>query len=75
MGFVSNVFKSLFIMVLSIVVISTLVIKYVKLKNMYKKEFNSEQNQINLKQAPLDRIQLGLTVVMFLIGVTSLIFI
>lgn len=75
MGFVSNVFKSLFIMVLSIVVISTLVIKYVKLKNMYKKEFNSEKNQINLKQAPLDRIQLGLTVVMFLIGVTSLIFI
>lgn len=75
MGVVSNVFKSLFIMLLSIVVIATLVIKYVKLKNIYQKEFNSEQNQINLKQAPLDRIQLGLTIVMFIIGVTSLIFI
>ncbi len=75
MGVVSNVFKSLFIMLLSIVVIATLVIKYVKLKNIYQKEFNSEQNQINLKQAPLDRIQLGLTIVMFIIGVTSLFFI
>lgn len=74
MGVVSDVFKGIFIMVLSIVIIATLVIKYLKLKNMYQHEFKCEKNQIKLKQAPLDKIQLGLTVVMFLIGITNLIF-
>ncbi|AQR26669.1 hypothetical protein [Staphylococcus aureus] len=74
MGVVSDVFKGIFIMVLSIVIIATLVIKYLKLKNMYQHEFKYEKNQIKLKQAPLDKIQLGLTVVMFLIGITNLIF-
>lgn len=75
MGLVSNVFKSVFIMILSIIVIVTVVIKYLKLKNMYKREFYSVQNKIRLKSAPLDRLQLGLSIVMFLIGAISLIFI
>lgn len=40
---------------------------------MYQHEFNNEKNQIKLKQAPLDKIQLGLTIIMFLIGITNLI--
>lgn len=73
MGFVSNVFKSILVMALSILVIATIIIKHRKLKDIYGREF--DKDKINLKPAPLDRLQLGLSVVMFVTGVASLVFI
>lgn len=58
-------------MAVSIFVISTIIIKYRKLKYIY--EF--DKGKINLKLASLDKIQLGLSVVMFITGVASLAFI
>lgn len=73
MGLVSNMFKSFLLMAVSIFVISTIIIKYRKLKYIYRHEFDKEK--INLKLASLDKIQLGLSVVMFITGVASLVFI
>ncbi|MDU4468580.1 MAG: hypothetical protein E7J02_08695 [Staphylococcus warneri] len=73
MGIVSNMFKSFLLMTVSIFVISTIIIKYRKLKYIYRHEFDKEK--INLKLASLDKIQLGLSVVMFITGVASLVFI
>ncbi|HDA2324797.1 TPA: hypothetical protein ACF9CH_002867 [Staphylococcus aureus] len=73
MGFVSNVFKSVFVMSLSILVTSTIIIKYKKLKDIYRREFNKVK--INLKPALLDRLQLVLSVVMFITGVAGLVLI
>ncbi|MFG1577814.1 hypothetical protein ACDT18_13775, partial [Staphylococcus aureus] len=73
MGFVSNAFKSVFVMSLSILVTSTIIIKYKKLKDIYRREF--DKVKINLKPAPLDRLQLVLSVVMFITGVAGLVLI
>ena len=73
MGLVSNMFKSFILMAVSIFVISTIIIKYRKLKYIYRHEFDKEK--INLKLASLDKMQLGLSVVMFITGVASLVFI
>ncbi len=73
MGLVSNMFKSFLLMAVSIFVISTVIIKYRKLKKIYRREF--DKVKINVKPAQLDKIQLGLSVVMFITGVASLVFI
>ncbi|HBM8065493.1 TPA: hypothetical protein RQS77_002587 [Staphylococcus aureus] len=73
MGFVSNVFKSIFVMSLSILVTSTIIIKYKKLKDIYRREF--DKDKINMKPAPLDKLQLVLSVVMFITGVSGLVYI
>lgn len=73
MGLVSNMFESFLLMAVSIFVISTIIIKYRKLKYIYRHEFDKEK--ISLKLASLDKIQLGLSVVMFITGVASLVFI
>ena len=73
MGLVSNILKSILVIALSIFVIATLIIKHRKLKHIYGREF--DKDKINLKPAPLDRLQLGLSVVMFITGVASLVFI
>ncbi|HDF1608867.1 TPA: hypothetical protein PC189_002818 [Staphylococcus aureus] len=73
MGLVSNMFKSFLLMAVSIFVISTIIIKYRKLKYIYRHEF--DKGKINLKLAFSDKIQLGLSVVMFITGVASLVFI
>jgi len=72
MGLVSNMFKSFVLMAVSIFVISTVIIKYKNLNNIYRREFDKEK--ITLKTAPLDRLQLGLSVFMFIIGIASLVF-
>lgn len=73
MGLVSNMFKSFVLMVVSIFVIYTVVIKYRKLQKIYKSEFNKEK--ISLKIALLDKLQLGLSLFIFIIGIASLVFI
>lgn len=73
MGIISNIFKSIFIIAISISIISIVIIKYKKLKDIYKREFNKEK--IELKEAPIDRIQLWLSVIMFGTGLAGLIFI
>lgn len=73
MGLVSNMFKSFLLMAVSIFMISTVIIKYRKLKKIYKREF--DKVKINVKLAPLDKLQLGLSVVMFITGVSGLVYI
>lgn len=73
MGLVSNMFKSFLLMAVSIFVISTVIIKYRKLKKIYRREF--DKVKINVKPAPLDKFQLGLSVFMFITGVAGLVFV
>lgn len=73
MGLVSNMFKSFLLMTVSIFVISTVIIKYRKLKKIYRREF--DKVKINVKPAPLDKLQLVLSVVMFITGVAGLVFV
>lgn len=72
MGIVSNVFQSIFLMLLSILVITTIILKNKKLKDMYRREFDIDK--IDFKLAPLDRVQLSLCLVMFMIGLVDIIF-
>ncbi|WP_368909200.1 hypothetical protein [Staphylococcus epidermidis] len=72
MGIVSNVFQSIFLMLLSILVITTIILKNKKLKDMYRREFDIDK--IDFKSAPLDRLQLVLFLVMFMIGLVDIIY-
>lgn len=72
MGIVSNVFQSIFLMLLSILVITTIILKNKKLKDMYRREFDIDK--IDFKLAPLDRVQLSLFLVMFMIGLVDIIY-
>ena len=72
MGIVSNVFQSIFLMLLSILVITIIILKNKKLKNLYRREFDIDK--IDFKSAPLDRLQLVLFLVMFMIGLIDIIY-
>lgn len=71
-GIVSNVFQSIFLMLLSILVITIIILKNKKLKNLYRREFDIDK--IDFKSAPLDRLQLVLFLVMFMIGLIDIIY-